>query len=460
MRSTASILHLDLDAFFASVEQRDKPSLKGRPVIVGGVGARGVVSTASYEARKFGVHSAMATREARWRCPSGAFLIPRFDAYQQSSRVVMALLKQLSPLVEPLSIDEAFVDLAAGEDFSGDLDQIAELVRKLREDVVGQTCGLSASVGVGSSKFMAKLATGMAKPDGFKVITPGSELEIIADLSVKAIPGVGEATATRLARIAVFKISDLRKVSVAELEREVGKAAAESLHQFAFAEDDRAVQPEREAKSISVEDTFEQDIVDAAELAAIVERDAAIVAAKLVKQQLFAKTINVKIRTDDFATITRARTLEGSTDSVQRIAAVAQQLVAEAPISGGVRLLGVGVSNFTMAAQEELFFLDEDTNPVMEQIHFAQPPPRRRFFDTWMPGMEVIHEEHGRGWVWGQGAGRVTVRFESRLTEPGPIETFSTQDPLLTRAPLLPLPGDDLVEPDDLIDSGPFAAQW
>ena len=197
MRAQASVLHLDLDAFFAAVEQRDKPSLRGKPVIVGGVGQRGVVSTASYEARVFGVRSAMPMHEARRRCPHAAFLSGRFGAYRQASGIVMGLLRELSPLVEPLSLDEAFVDLAVGDRSLAPEAVLAE-VATLRARLTEATGGLTASVGVGSSKFIAKVASELAKPDGVRLVAPGTEVETIAPLPARAIPGIGPVTMEKL----------------------------------------------------------------------------------------------------------------------------------------------------------------------------------------------------------------------------------------------------------------------
>ena len=207
MRATPSILHLDLDAFFAAVEQRDKPSLRGKPVIVGGAGPRGVVATASYEARVFGVRSAMSGTEARRRCPHAAFLGGRFRAYRQSSDAVMELLREISPLVEPLSLDEAYVDLEASD---WDLGKLDEHVTQLRAELTRRTAGLTASVGVGSSKFLAKLGSEAAKPDGVRIIVPGEETEFISPKPVRAIPGVGPVTEAKLLTLGLVTVADLR----------------------------------------------------------------------------------------------------------------------------------------------------------------------------------------------------------------------------------------------------------
>ena len=421
-------MHLDLDAFFAAVEQRDKPSLRGKPVIVGGVGLRGVVSTASYEARKFGVGSAMAMGEARRRCPHAAFLAGRFGAYRQASSIVMGLLRELSPLVEPLSLDEAFVDLAAGAERSLDEASLLNLAEDLRARLTEATGGLTASVGLGSSKFIAKVASELAKPDGVRLVAPGTEVATIAPLPARAIPGVGPATMDRLARLGVSTVADLQQLSKAELVRELGKSGGEHLFDLAHAADDRAVEPERETKSISVEDTFERDLADAAVLSGIAERQAASVVQRLTKAELFARTVTVKVRWPDFSSISRSRTLNGATDRAEVVAQVARSLLDGLDTSQGVRLLGVGVSGLVEVAQEPLFDLVDNT--PMRVIEEAEAPLTRRP-SGWLPGADVVHEHYGPGWVWGSGLGRVTVRFETAETGPGPVRTFSEDDPQL-----------------------------
>jgi DNA polymerase-4 len=428
VRSRASILHLDLDAFFAAVEQRDKPSLRGKPVIVGGIGLRGVVATASYEARVFGVHSAMAMHEARRRCPNAAFLAGRVGAYRQASGIVMGLLRELSPLVEPLSLDEAFVDLAAGEERSLEPADLLGLAADLRERLRGATGGLTASVGLGSSKFIAKVASELAKPDGVRLVPPGAEVATIAALPARAIPGVGPATMERLARLGVATIADLQQLSASELTRELGKSAGEHLHELAFARDDRPVEPERATKSISQEDTFETDLSDPALLAGIADRQAAQVVRRLTGADLFARTVTVKVRWPDFSSLTRSRTLEGATDRVDLIARLARDLLAGLEVSQGVRLLGVGVSALVEVAQEPLFDLDlGGPGRVVEE---AEAPLTRRPAG-WLAGADVVHDRHGPGWVWGSGLGRVTVRFETAASGPGPVRTFAADDPEL-----------------------------
>ncbi|HEY8662055.1 MAG TPA: DNA polymerase IV [Propionibacteriaceae bacterium] len=437
MRQTASILHLDLDAFFASVEQRDKPSLRGKPVIVGGLGGRGVVSTASYEARVFGVHSAMPMHEARRLCPRAAFLSGRFGAYRAASRVVMGILNGLSPLVEPLSLDEAYVDLAAGDLDVRDTEALLRIAAEVRAEVTRAT-GLTASVGLGSSKFMAKLASELAKPDGVYLVAPGTEVDRIAPLAVRAIPGVGPVTAEKLDRLGIQTVADLRRASANELRREVGQAWATELARLSVADDDRPVSPEREVKSISVEDTFDADIADMGILEAKVSRDAASVAARLNKAGLFARTVTVKIKLGDFTTHTRSRTLLGAVDAADVIAESARQLLggASAQVAQGVRLIGVGVSGFTAAAQEALFEV-ASSSPDELQVDTVAPTVRHASVG-YQPGEDVTHDTWGAGWVWGSGHGWVTVRFETALSEkPGPVRAFRLDDPALHAAPVV-----------------------
>lgn len=450
-RSEASVLHLDLDAFFAAVEQRDKPSLRGKPVVVGGIGGRGVVSTASYEARVFGVGSAMPTHEARRLCPHAAYLSGRFGAYRHSSAIVMELLRELSPLVEPLSLDEAFVDLAAGPGTDFSPDAVLALAQRLRADVAARTGGLTASVGVGTSKFMAKVASELAKPDGVVVVAPGDELDTIAGLPARAIPGVGPATMERLTRLGVATVADIRELSHAEVLRELGKAQGEWVYALAFARDERPVVADREAKSISVEDTFEGDVRDRAELDAVIERDAKIVTERLAAQGQFARTITLKVKRPDFTIISRSQTLHGATDRAETVARIARALLDGVPIEHGFRLLGVGVAGFTEAAQEELF--ETDAGAVVSTVSAAAAAPeepdaepatlRSRGRPSFGPGVDVEHDVWGRGWVWGAGLGRVTVRFETAQTGRGPIRTLRLDDPELHLAdPLPPTPLD------------------
>jgi DNA polymerase IV len=443
VRSEPSVLHLDLDAFYASVEQRDKPSLRGKPVVVGGLGQRGVVATASYEARVFGVRSAMPTHEARRRCPHAAFLAGRFAAYRVASRQVMEVLHRLSPLVEPLSLDEAFVDLRAATnplDFSRP--GLEELIMQLKGEVEATTNGLTASVGIGTSKFVAKIASELAKPDGSSIVEAGEELELLRPMKVSVIPGVGPVTQEKLHRIGIHTMADLQGCAPDELAQVIGKTHAHALLELAYARDDRPVEPDRETKSISVEDTFETDLVSRDELTAILLRDARQVASRLRAAGLFAHTVSIKVRLHDFSTFTRSRTLVSATDRPDLIGSIATSLLSAVEATGGVRLLGVGVAGLTDVLQEDLFVAETSTTQHAEDMHAEdtteeQPLPEKQpARQGWPPGTDVEHDQHGRGWVWGSGLGRVTVRFETRETPPGPVRTFAYDDPALHRVEL------------------------
>jgi DNA polymerase IV len=443
MRSTASIMHLDLDAFFASVEQRDKPSLRGKPVIVGGIGPRGVVATASYEARVHGVRSAMRTAEARARCPHAAFLGGRFEAYREASRLVMGRLREESELVEPLSLDEAFVDLAASPDF--DPGRVEAVVARIRTDIADLTHGLTASVGVASSKLMAKIASEINKPDGVFVVVPGTEADILGPMQATAIPGVGPATAERLRRVGISTVEDLRGQGEDELVRLLGASAGASLWQLARARDDRPVVAEREAKSVSVEDTFEHDITDRELLTHEVDRMSRSVAERLRKHGLSGRTVTLKVRHHDFETHTRSSTLRAPTDSTRVLAETARALLDGVDLAGGLRLLGVGVSGLADWVQDDLF-TDPDDQEDLDAPE-AELRPRQRAV-RWYPGQDVHHTEHGDGWVWGAGLGRVTVRFETRTTPPGPVHTFAEDDAALTSGH-----GDSRAGPPDTVET-------
>ncbi len=436
MRKQASVLHLDLDAFFASVEQRDKPSLRGKPVVVGGVGGRGVVATASYEARKYGVRSAMSTREARSRCAHAAFLTGRFHAYREASLAVMTLLRATSPLVEPLSLDEAFVDLEQAGLPDLEVATVSAFAEQLRARVAEVTGGLTASVGLGTSKFIAKVASDLDKPDGLVVVAPGTEQELLRPMHVTVIPGVGPATSERLRRAGIHTVAELETVTLDELVRLVGKAHGAGLYAYSRALDDRPVVPEREAKSVSVEGTYETDLTDRRLMEGLLTRQAGEVATRLRKHGLSGRTVTIKVRLHDFTTLNRSSTLSGPTDRAATIARLARSLLADLDTSGGVRLLGVGVSGLADWIQDDLFGesgedggSDEEPEPA-ELVSEAEAGMRARRA-TYSPGQDVEHDEMGRGWVWGSGRGVVTVRFETARTPPGPVRSYAVDEPAL-----------------------------
>jgi DNA polymerase IV len=440
VRRDPSILHLDLDAFFAAVEQRDKPSLRGKPVVVGGTGGRGVVATASYEARAYGARSAMPTAEARRICPPGtAFLGGRFAAYRRTSDVVMALLRELSPLVEPVSIDEAYVDLAAG-DHDLSVAGVTALALDLKARIAAATGGVSGSVGVGTSKSLAKIGSELDKPDGLTVVPAGSELDVLHPLPVRSLGGVGPATAERLAQVKVKTVGDLHRLSLVDLTTLVGQAHGSGLYRLARADDDRPVITDREAKSVSAEETFARDLTDPVRLAAEIDALAGRVGSRLQRSGTSGRTVTLKVRRYDFTTLTRSLTLPQPVDDARQIAEVARRLLGAVDRSGGLRLLGVGVSGLSPYAQGDLFAeaLEEPTDVLTEVAEGPEPVPADPApgpaVVAWHPGQDVVHPELGSGWVWGSGLNRVTVRFEGPRTPPGPVRTLRADDPDLQPA--------------------------
>jgi DNA polymerase-4 len=353
-----SILHVDLDAFYASVEQLADPALRGRPVVVGGLGARGVVAAASYEARRFGIHSAMPMGHARRACPDAVFVSPRFDAYADASRRVMAVLRDVTPLVEPLALDEAFLDVEGARRLQGDAPAIGS---SIRARVLSET-GLVASVGVGTTKLIAKLASDLAKPDGMLVVEPGRELELLHPLPVERLWGVGPATRTRLDRFGVVTVGDLAAVPEDTLVRALGSAAGRSLHALAWNRDDRQVEPNQEMKSVGHEETFPHDVRDRDTLERELVRMGDRVAARLRAAGRVGRTVVVKARYHDFRTVTRSRTLQAPTDLAAMVSSTAIELLRALDLGEGLRLLGVSVQQLDAGAgdavQEQLSFDD------------------------------------------------------------------------------------------------------
>ncbi|MDQ1040088.1 DNA polymerase-4 [Streptomyces sp. V3I8] len=451
MRAAPTILHLDMDAFFASAEQAAKPSLRGKAVVVGGLGPRGVVATCSYEARVFGVHSAMPMAQARRLAPNAAYLVPRFGLYREISEQVMRLLRELSPLVEPLSLDEAFVDLEAGQ-AAWDEGSALLAARKLRADIRAVT-GLTGSVGLAGSKMLAKIASERAKPDGLVLIEPGTERALLAPLSVRILPGVGPATGDHLRRGGISTVGEIAEAGEDELVRLLGKAHGTALYAMALARDRRPVVAERDTKSVSVEDTYDVDIHDRARVRMEVQRLADRCVQRLRGARLSGRTIVLKVRRYDFSTLTRSETLRGPTDDPAVVREAAARLLEAVDTTGGVRLLGVGVSGLADYTQEDLFaqarvgVVREEEAPVSggpeeagAVTAFAEEPsvpsPAERL---WRAGHDVRHAEFGHGWVQGSGLGRVTVRFETPFSGPGRVKTFRVDDPALEVAEPLPL---------------------
>ncbi|MEV6384251.1 DNA polymerase IV [Streptomyces sp. NPDC051773] len=443
MRTAPTILHLDMDAFYASAEQASKPSLRGKAVVVGGLGPRGVVATASYEARVFGVHSAMPMAQARRLAPNAAYLTPRFTFYRAISDQVMGLLRDLSPLVEPLSLDEAFVDLEAG-DAAWDEESARLVGVRLRADIRAVT-GLTGSVGLAASKMLAKIASEQAKPDGLVLIEPGTERALLGPMSVRILPGVGPATGDHLRRAGITTVEEIVEAGEDEIVRLLGKAHGHGLYAMALARDDRAVVAERDTKSVSVEDTYDVDIHDRVRVRLEVQRLADRCVRRLRGAGLSGRTIVLKVRRYDFSTLTRSETLRGPTDDPSVVREAAGRLLEAVDTTGGVRLLGVGVSGLADYTQEDLFAQaagavdlveDEAGGPVEAPVVEERAGGERQ----WRAGHDVRHAEFGHGWVQGSGLGRVTVRFETPDdVGPGRVRTFRTDDPELEPAEPLPL---------------------
>ena len=335
-----------MDAFYASVEQRDNPALRGKPVAVGGSPqSRGVVAASSYEARAFGVRSAMPMSRALRLCPQLEMVRPDFSKYKAASRTVMEILRSCTPLVEPLSLDEAYLDVT--ENSWGE--PLATVVaRKLKARIFEET-KLTASAGVAPNKFLAKIASGWKKPDGLTVISPARVEKFLQQLPVEALWGVGPVTARKLRSIGIEKLVDVRDAEKVLLEKTVG-SLAEWLQQLSRGEDDRPVTPDRETKSVSSETTYAVDLRNIDEMKKQIDELSAEVSEALIRKRLVARTVNIKVRYDDFTTVTRSHTAQGATSSVRSISVRAKALLDRTDASHRpVRLLGVGAHGLQAA---------------------------------------------------------------------------------------------------------------
>lgn len=374
MAKVASILHVDMDSFFVSVELRSRPELRGRPVVVAGHGARSVVSSASYEARRYGVHSAMPLARAKQQCPHLIVLEPNFPEYVEASRHVMSIFREFTPLVEPLSIDEAFLDVTGAGRLFGTPFDIAE---QLRTRTHAET-GLVASVGIASVKFVAKLASGRAKPDGIFTVEPEQTEVFLRALPVQDMWGVGGVTAQKLLGRGIRTVGDLADEPVEHLQRLVGRAAAERLNELARGIDERPVEPDREVKSIGAEETFETDLVDRQVLERELLSLSMRVSERLREKRLEAHTVSVKLRWHDFDTITRAKTLQEPTQATKRIHEIAKELFTAAwNGTTPIRLVGVRAENLVHEGGDSGLLWDDDES--WRVLDSASDSIRRRF---------------------------------------------------------------------------------
>jgi len=350
------ILHVDMDAFFASVEQRDNPDLVGKPVIVGaGPHERGVVAAASYEARKFGIHSAMPSRTAYRLCPQGVFVHPNMRKYSEASHQIMKILETFTPMVQPVSVDEAFLDV------SGAVKQFADAVKigqRIKDKIRSET-KLTASVGIAPNKFLAKLASDLNKPDGLTTITEEEKVKILEPLPVSKIWGVGKVTEKHLHEIGIQTIGDLQRFSLDELRHRFGNTA-EHLHSLAFGEDDREVVTEEETKSISSEHTFDQDTRNLDQIKRCLLEQAEEVGTRLRQEHLAARTVQLKLRYADFTTLTRRKTLTVPTQDEMMLYQVGEQLLMAEQIRGrSIRLIGIGGSNLVSPSEVQADLFDQ-----------------------------------------------------------------------------------------------------
>jgi DNA polymerase IV len=355
-----NILHVDMDAFYVSVEVQRDPSLRGRPVIVGGTGDRGVVASCSYEARAFGIHSAMPTARARRLCPHAVFLPGRFDDYQEASSAIHAVFLSYTPLVEGIALDEAFLDVGGARRLFGVAADVAVAIRRR----IKQDLGLDCSVGVARNKLLAKLASKEAKPSpspegprpgpGVFVIHAGEELSFLHPKPARALWGVGPATAGRLSRMGVATVGDLARAPVESLVGALGQAVGRQLHELAWARDPRRVEPSRPTKSIGHEETYARDHYEAEALGQEIVRLSDSVATRLRRAGLEARTVTVKVRYGDFSTITRSHTEPTPFATAHVVSRLGLDLLGGVDVAGGVRLLGVSVSGLSPSVGEQL----------------------------------------------------------------------------------------------------------
>ncbi len=381
------ILHVDMDAFYASVEERDRPELSGRPLIVGGTPrGRGVVAAANYAVRKFGVHSAMPASTALRLCPQAIVIPPRLDYYAEISEQIREVLYRYTPLVEPLSLDEAFLDVTGSEALFGPSVEIGRRIkREIREKV-----RLVASVGVAPNKFLAKIASDLEKPDGFVVVDPAGVQAFLDPLPAGRLWGVGRVTGQALERLGVRTIGEVRQMPVEVLQRHFGKWGAH-IWQLAHGIDERRVVPDREAKSISHETTFAVDIGDREVLRAWVMELAEQVGRRLRRHNLRGRTVQIKVRFADFQTIVRAKTLGEPTNITGEIRRTAAELLENCLVAARqrIRLLGVGVSGFDGPRQVQPSLFPDEEREKQSQLDRAADEIRERF------GSAALHRGSG-----------------------------------------------------------------
>lgn len=439
-RSARWVLHFDMDAFFASCEQLTRPTLRGRPVLVGGLGGRGVVAGCSYEARVFGARSAMPMHQARRLVGAAAVVLPpRGALYGTVSRRVFATVRELIPVVETLSFDEAFgepVELAGAS-----TDEVTAFAEELRRRIREET-GLVASVGAGAGKQAAKIASGLAKPDGVSVIPPAAQEAMLYPLPVRKLWGIGPVAGERLSRLGIDTIGQFAAMSEVEVVSVLGVTLGPALHRLARGEDDRPVAVNGEAKSISAEHTLETDVTTMNALRREIDRSAEHALRRLRRDGRGARTVVLKLKRSDMSLLTRSATLPSATTDGAVLTATAQRLALDPMEIGGLRLVGVGFSGLSSVEQFALFGDESDTSDeasgaadeVADDDGGVDPAEVQVPVVGWRPGMDVRHPEFGHGWVQGAGHGVLSVRFETRSSGAGRMRSFKADDPDLREA--------------------------
>ncbi|WP_283613042.1 DNA polymerase IV [Mycolicibacterium poriferae] len=428
------VLHLDMDAFFASVEQLTRPTLKGRPVLVGGLGGRGVVAGASYEARVFGARSAMPMHQARRLVGAAAVVLPpRGVVYGLASRRVFETVRATVPVLEQLSFDEAFGEPGALAGASPA--QVEQFCQRLRAEVAAVT-GLVASVGAGSGKQIAKIASGLAKPDGVTVVARDEEAALLHGLPVRKLWGIGPVAEEKLHRLGIETIGGFAALSDTEVANILGPTVGPALHRLARGIDERPVAENAPAKQISAESTFAQDLTTLDQLRDAVGPIGEHAHRRLLKDGRGARTVTVKLRKSDMSILTRSATLPYATTDTATLIAMARRLLLDPIEIGPIRLVGVGFSGLSEVQQESLF-PDLELAATEQAASVAAPSavaPAGEQLPAWRVGDDVVHADYGHGWIQGAGHGVMTVRFETRSTGPGTARTFSATDPALSRA--------------------------
>ena len=437
------VLHLDMDAFFASVEQLTRPTLRGRPVLVGGLGGRGVVAGASYEARAFGARSAMPMHQARRLVGAPAVVLPpRGAVYKTASRRVFETVRAQIPVVEQLSFDEAFGEPA--ELVGADAGDVARFCEDVRCRVLAET-GLVASVGAGSGKQIAKIASGLAKPNGIRVVSSAEERRLLDGLPVRALWGIGPIAEEKLHRLGIDTIGQLAALTDTEVADILGATIGPALHRLARGIDDRRVAERAEAKQISAESTFGADVTTLDQLRVEIAAIGEHAIRRLLRDGRGARTVTVKLKKADMSVLTRSVTLPYATTDAAALTSAASRLLLDPRELGPIRLLGVGFSGLSAVRQESLFpdlgFSDEMAPDIT-----ATASTNVADMSRWRIGDDVRHDHFGHGWVQGSGHGVVTVRFETRSSGPGQARTFPADEPGIDRAD----PVDSLDWPDYL----------